>query len=405
MKVGPERRPQLLDPRRLVGRVVRRHQRLGHLVGRGRGGPRPRATRSRPTACSTCSSARSCRSSTSAPRARCRAGGSSRVKHELVSLGPKVTASRMVRDYVTDLYEPAAARCRSHGGRRRHTAAKALAAWKQRVLAGWGGVRITGVIGRHRLTAELVHRAHGVGVGGPRPLEPVGRGRPAPPRPRRPGRRAGEPPGDHPRSYGGAGSDGAAGLRGRLRLRRRRALRLHRAGAAASRRPGQPGGAAAASSGRADHSPAYHVGARAEAVDPCGFPRGDADAVRAVYREYGGLVYAVAHKVLGDRALAEDATQQAFVQAWQAAASFDPSARARPVAGHDRPPGRHRRPPPRSRAARPEPLEDVAPAHPAVVTLPPVGRAGLRRVGGAPGHRGAAPTTSARSCACSTSRG
>jgi starch phosphorylase len=60
-----------------------------------------------------------------------------RVKHELVSLGPKVTASRMVRDYVTILYEPAALgadRMAADG----HIAAKALAAWKHRVLKGWG---------------------------------------------------------------------------------------------------------------------------------------------------------------------------------------------------------------------------------------------------------------------------
>ena len=55
------------------------------------------------------------------------------------------------------------------------------------------------------------------------------------------------------------------------------------------------------------------------------FQDGDADAVRDVYREYGRLVYAVAHKVLGDRSLAEDATQQAFVQAWKAAATYDPN--------------------------------------------------------------------------------
>jgi RNA polymerase sigma-70 factor (ECF subfamily) len=42
-----------------------------------------------------------------------------------------------------------------------------------------------------------------------------------------------------------------------------------------------------------------------------------------VFRAYGGLVYAVAYRVLGDRALAEEATQQAFVKAWRAADSFD----------------------------------------------------------------------------------
>jgi hypothetical protein len=55
------------------------------------------------------------------------------------------------------------------------------------------------------------------------------------------------------------------------------------------------------------------------------FAAGDEDAVRTIYRAYGRLVFAVAYKVLGDRGLAEDATQQAFLQAWRAAASFEPS--------------------------------------------------------------------------------
>ncbi len=55
------------------------------------------------------------------------------------------------------------------------------------------------------------------------------------------------------------------------------------------------------------------------------FAAGDSAAVRSVYQRYGGLVYSVAHKVLGDNALAEDATQQAFVQAWRSAASYDPA--------------------------------------------------------------------------------
>lgn len=54
-----------------------------------------------------------------------------------------------------------------------------------------------------------------------------------------------------------------------------------------------------------------------------GFRDGDPDAVRAVYRAYGRLVYAVAYRVLGDRGLAEEATQQTFVKAWRAASSFD----------------------------------------------------------------------------------
>src|SRR6476469_4791490 len=60
-------------------------------------------------------------------------------------------------------------------------------------------------------------------------------------------------------------------------------------------------------------------------VDVSGFRDGDPDAIRALYRSYGGLVYSVANRVLGDRTLAEEATQQTFVQAWQAARTFDPS--------------------------------------------------------------------------------
>ena len=100
------------------------------------------------------------------------------------------------------------------------------------------------------------------------------------------------------------------------------------------------------------------------------FRDGDADAVRSVYREYGRLVYAVAHKVLGDRTLAEDATQQAFVQAWKAAGSYDPSRDLGPwlaTIARRAAIDVHRREARRSA----HPLEDVAPTHPAVVTLPP----------------------------------
>ena len=60
------------------------------------------------------------------------------------------------------------------------------------------------------------------------------------------------------------------------------------------------------------------------------FAAGNAEAVRDVYLRFGGLVYSIAYKVLGDVGLAEDATQQTFVKAWGAAGDFDPSRRLGP---------------------------------------------------------------------------
>src|SRR4249919_1376303 len=54
------------------------------------------------------------------------------------------------------------------------------------------------------------------------------------------------------------------------------------------------------------------------------FRAGDDDAVRVLYRQYGRLVFTIALRILGNRQLAEDATQQTFLQAWRAAATFEP---------------------------------------------------------------------------------
>ncbi|GAA5041548.1 starch phosphorylase [Thermocatellispora tengchongensis] len=63
------------------------------------------------------------------------------VKHTLTSLGPKVLAGRMLRDYVTELYAPAA---RSAGALAAdgYAAARHFAAWKLRVSGAWPGVRV-----------------------------------------------------------------------------------------------------------------------------------------------------------------------------------------------------------------------------------------------------------------------
>lgn len=54
------------------------------------------------------------------------------------------------------------------------------------------------------------------------------------------------------------------------------------------------------------------------------FAGGDPEAVRVLYDRYARAVFTVAVQGLGDRGLAEEAVQQTFLQAWQAASRFDP---------------------------------------------------------------------------------
>ena len=62
------------------------------------------------------------------------------VRHTLKSLGPKVLATRQVRDYVRELYAPAARTARSLNSD--YVGAHTLSAWKQSVRAAWPGVRV-----------------------------------------------------------------------------------------------------------------------------------------------------------------------------------------------------------------------------------------------------------------------
>lgn len=66
------------------------------------------------------------------------------MKHNWASLGPFVTAARMVRDYVTELYEPAAQSAHQVADDD-WARARSLADWKSRITARWSSVRVTGV--------------------------------------------------------------------------------------------------------------------------------------------------------------------------------------------------------------------------------------------------------------------
>jgi starch phosphorylase len=84
------------------------------------------------------------------------------VRHTLKSLGPKVLATRMVRDYVHTLYAPAATNARLLNAD--FKGAAELAAWKKRVKAGWPAVRVehvesSGVGDAPEVGAEMSVRA------------------------------------------------------------------------------------------------------------------------------------------------------------------------------------------------------------------------------------------------------
>ena len=67
-----------------------------------------------------------------------------RMKHSLATLGHGVMASRMVKDYTTRLYEPAARRSDALPS---DGLASELAAWKKLARAEWSGVKIVSVDG------------------------------------------------------------------------------------------------------------------------------------------------------------------------------------------------------------------------------------------------------------------
>ena len=85
------------------------------------------------------------------------------VAHTLRTLGPRAQATRMVREYVTRLYLPAARASQAlAGGGPEFAGARELAAWKDRVAKAWPGVAIEHVEaddGEQSPGARLVVRA------------------------------------------------------------------------------------------------------------------------------------------------------------------------------------------------------------------------------------------------------
>ena len=51
--------------------------------------------------------------------------------------------------------------------------------------------------------------------------------------------------------------------------------------------------------------------------------RRDPDAFAVLYDRHGGAAFSLAHRIVGDRAVAEDVTQEAFLSVWRSGARFD----------------------------------------------------------------------------------
>jgi RNA polymerase sigma-70 factor (ECF subfamily) len=51
--------------------------------------------------------------------------------------------------------------------------------------------------------------------------------------------------------------------------------------------------------------------------------RRDADAFAVLYDRHGGAAYSLAHRIVGDRSVAEDVAQEAFLSVWRSGARFD----------------------------------------------------------------------------------
>ena len=66
------------------------------------------------------------------------------VRHTLQTTGPKVLASRMVRDYVHQLYAPAAVASRELATSS-FAPARELSQWRRKVVSHWPGVRVVHV--------------------------------------------------------------------------------------------------------------------------------------------------------------------------------------------------------------------------------------------------------------------
>jgi RNA polymerase sigma-70 factor (ECF subfamily) len=51
----------------------------------------------------------------------------------------------------------------------------------------------------------------------------------------------------------------------------------------------------------------------------------DPEAFEVFYDRHGGVAYSLAYRIVGERAAAEDVTQEAFISIWRSGARFNPA--------------------------------------------------------------------------------
>lgn len=52
---------------------------------------------------------------------------------------------------------------------------------------------------------------------------------------------------------------------------------------------------------------------------------GDPEAFEVLYDRHGGIAYSLAYRIVGERAVAEEVSQEAFISVWRNRARFDPA--------------------------------------------------------------------------------
>ena len=144
MKVAANGGLNLQRPRRLVGRGLRRRQRLGHRRRRGVHRPDLPGRRREPGHLRSARAGDRAALLHAAPATACRAAGCGKMKRSIATLCPVFNTGRMVAEYMTRCYGPSAERFLRLTAEKL-ARASSLAKWRGSLQRGWGDVKVESV--------------------------------------------------------------------------------------------------------------------------------------------------------------------------------------------------------------------------------------------------------------------